>query len=218
MGPTGADVSRGAGSEEIVDIAGDTPVGVAEESAPAEAGCSIDRALGVIGDRWTILIMRDVFRGIRRFDEFRSDLSIARPVLADRLRKLVDAGVLSRRQYQDHPPRFEYRLTPMGLELSPALVALMRWGDRWLNDGEAPTVLVHEPCGSELEQGFWCRSCQSTFTPTAIASRPSGAPVPNGTEGSDSHGPDSSGNESPDLSQQHDSDPLASGVHLDHAR
>ena len=224
MGPTGADVSRGAGSDRIVDMAAGTPVTAATEPSPGDAGCSIDRALGVIGDRWTILIMRDAFRGIRRFDEFRSDLSIARPVLADRLRKLVDAGVLSRRQYQDHPPRFEYRLTPMGLELSPALVALMRWGDRWLNDGQAPTVLVHEPCGSELEQGFWCRSCQSTFTPTAIASRPSGTPVRTETEGPDSHGSDSPGLDSPGPDspgshfQQHDSDPLASGVHLDHAR
>ena len=215
MEPTGADVSRGDGSDQIADGAAGTPV----EPAPGDADCSIDRALGVIGDRWTILIMRDAFRGIRRFDEFRSDLSIARPVLADRLRKLVDAGVLSRRQYQEHPPRFEYRLTAMGLELSPALVALMRWGDRWLNDGQAPTVLVHEPCGSELEQGFWCRSCQSTFTPTAIASRASGAPLRSGADDSDPDGSDSPGTDSPGPKfQQHDSDPLASGVHLDHAR
>ncbi len=137
----------------------------------AELDCSIARALGVIGDRWTILIMRDAFRGIRRFDDFRRDLDIARPVLADRLKKLVDAGIMVRRRYQTSPERFEYRLTPMGMELSPALVALMRWGDRWLNDGRSPTVLVHEPCGSELEQGFWCRTCQQTFTPGDIASR-----------------------------------------------
>ncbi|NLA34289.1 MAG: helix-turn-helix transcriptional regulator [Actinobacteria bacterium] len=136
----------------------------------AEADCSIARSLEVMGDRWTILIMRDAFRGIRRFDDFRSDLGIARPVLADRLKKLVDAGVMVRRQYQAHPPRFEYRLTPMGIELSPALVALMRWGDRWLNEGAPPTVLVHEHCGSELEQGFWCRTCRKTFKPTEIAS------------------------------------------------
>lgn len=140
-------------------------------AATADPDCSIARALGVMGDRWTILILRDAFRGIRRFDDFRRDLDIARPVLADRLRKLVDAGVMTRRQYQDRPARFEYRLTPMGMELSPALVALMRWGDRWLNDGRTPTVLVHEACGVELEQGFWCRECQQTFTPGDIASR-----------------------------------------------
>src|SRR3954471_19595602 len=120
----------------------------AARATPEEADCSIARALEVIGDRWTILIMRDAFRGIRRFDDFRRDLGIARPVLTDRLKKLVDAGVMVRRQYEVHPPRFEYRLTPMGIELSPALVALMRWGDRWMNDGHTPTVLVHEPCGA----------------------------------------------------------------------
>lgn len=139
--------------------------------APETDSCSIERALSVMGDRWTILILRDAFRGIRRFDDLQRDLEIARPVLADRLRKLVDAGVMTRRQYQDRPARFEYRLTPMGMELSPALVALMRWGDRWLNDGHTPTVLVHEACGVELEQGFWCRECQQTFTPGDISSR-----------------------------------------------
>jgi len=150
------------GLDDVAEIAN-----VGEES---EVDCSIARALGVIGDRWTILIMRDAFRGIRRFDDFRTDLGIARPVLADRLKKLVEAGVMVRRQYQTHPQRFEYRLTPMGMELSPALVALMRWGDRWLNDGSPPTVLVHEACGRELEQGFWCRTCKTTFTPRDIAS------------------------------------------------
>jgi DNA-binding HxlR family transcriptional regulator len=141
-------------------------------SADDAPGCSIARALEVIGDRWTILILRDAFRGIRRFDELRRDLDIARPVLADRLRKLVDNGVLQKVPYQAHPPRFEYRLTPMGIELSPALVALMRWGDKFLSDGGPPTLLVHEPCGHDLEQGFWCPTCRQTFSPTAIASRP----------------------------------------------
>ena len=140
--------------------------------ADDDAACSIARALEIIGDRWTILILRDAFRGIRRFDELRRDLDIARPVLADRLRKLVEHGVLQKVQYQAHPPRYEYRLTPMGIELSPALVALMRWGANHLSDGGAPTVLVHEPCGHHLEQGFWCPSCRQTFSPTDIASRP----------------------------------------------
>ena len=96
---------------------------------PTSSPCSIQRSLEILGDRWTILIMRDAFRGIRRFDDFRRDLGIARPVLADRLKHLVDAGVLERRQYCEQPPRDEYRLTPMGAALSPTLVALMRWGD-----------------------------------------------------------------------------------------
>lgn len=135
--------------------------------------CSIERALQIIGDRWSVLVLRDAFRGIRRFDDFRRDLDIARPVLADRLRRLVEAGVLERRQYCEHPPRFEYCLTPMGVDLSPALVALMRWGDHWLSGGDGPpTLLVHGPCGHELDQTFVCWSCEQTFSPTAIRSRP----------------------------------------------
>lgn len=137
-----------------------------------EPACSIAASLEIIGDRWTILILRDSFRGVRRFDDFRSDLGIARPVLAERLKRLVEKGVLHKHLYQEHPPRYEYRLTSMGVELSPILVAFMRWGDRHLSSGGPPTVLVHEHCGHPLEQGFWCAECQQTFSPTEIASRP----------------------------------------------
>jgi DNA-binding HxlR family transcriptional regulator len=132
---------------------------------------SIARTLEIMGDRWTMLILRDVFRGRRRFDEIRLELGVARPVLSDRLRKLVDAGVLEKVPYQAHPPRYEYRLTPMGTELSPALVALMRWGDRWLAHEQSMTVLYHGPCGTELQQSFWCPTCATTFGPLAIRSR-----------------------------------------------
>lgn len=141
--------------------------------ADADIACSIARSLDIVGDRWTILILRDAFRGLRRFDEFRRDLDIPRAVLADRLRKLVDAGVMVRRRYQDHPPRDEYRLTRMGLQLSPILVSLMQWGDRWLSgDNGPPTLLVHEPCGTEVDLGFHCATCDTDFDPTDIASRP----------------------------------------------
>ena len=138
----------------------------------SERPCSIQRSLDILGDRWTILIMRDAFRGIRRFDEFRRDLDIARPVLTDRLHRLVDAGVLVKRQYCQRPPRFEYRLTEKGAALSPALVALMRWGDDWLSDDGPPTVLVHDVCGQPLDQTFVCWHCDETFLPAEIASRP----------------------------------------------
>lgn len=142
-----------------------------EDVDPATA-CSIASALDIVGDRWTILILRDAFRGLRRFDELRRDLDIPRAVLADRLRRLVAAGVLTKRAYQDRPVRFEYRLTRMGLELSPILVALMQWGDRWLSEDGAPTLLVHEACGTEVDLGFHCFTCERDFTPTEIASRP----------------------------------------------
>ena len=141
-------------------------------TVPDEAACSIAASLDIVGDRWTILILRDAFRGLHRFDEFRRDLEIPRAVLAERLRRLVEAGVLVKRQYSEHPPRDEYRLTDMGRELSPILVALMQWGDRWLGGPDGPpTVLVHEPCGTEVDLRFHCWECDEDFTPLEIASR-----------------------------------------------
>ncbi|HET9690209.1 MAG TPA: helix-turn-helix domain-containing protein [Acidimicrobiales bacterium] len=140
-----------------------------EDTAPVD---SVARTLDVIGDRWTMLLLREIFRGVRRFEELRASLGVARPVLSGRLRRLVDAGVVERVLYQERPPRYEYRLTPMGVEVSPALVALMRWGDRWLAGGNAATLLVHRACGTELDQAFWCPTCATTFGPLAISSRP----------------------------------------------
>src|SRR5687768_3948636 len=134
--------------------------------------CSIAGTLEIIGDRWTILILRDAFRGVRRFEEIQHDLGIARNVLADRLAKLVEHDVLEKRQYQDRPPRFEYRLTAKGIDLSPALVALMRWGDKHLAGSHAPTVLVHDRCGEPLDQTFICWHCDTTVTPAGIRSKP----------------------------------------------
>jgi len=136
--------------------------------------CSIAATLEIIGDRWTILILRDAFRGVRRFDEIQHDLGIARNVLTDRLNKLVDHGVLTKRKYQDRPARYEYRLTPKGVDLSPALVALMRWGDKHIAGEDAPTVLVHESCGTPLDQTFICWDCDTTVEPSAIRSKPGG--------------------------------------------
>jgi DNA-binding HxlR family transcriptional regulator len=140
---------------------------------PEEQDCSIARTLAVIGDRWTLLILRDAFRGVRRFEALQRDLGIARNLLADRLSKLVDHGVLERRPYQTRPLRYEYRLTPKGVDLSPALVALMRWGDKHLApDAGPPLDLVHAGCGEVLEQHFCCPACAVTVSPTAIRSRP----------------------------------------------
>jgi DNA-binding HxlR family transcriptional regulator len=96
--------------------------------------CSIARALEVVGDRWTLLIIRDVVLGLRRFDEFLDSLGIASNVLTERLNRLVDEGVLERVPYSERPERFEYRLTNKGRELGVPLLALMQWGDRHLSD------------------------------------------------------------------------------------
>jgi DNA-binding HxlR family transcriptional regulator len=133
---------------------------------------TITAVAALVGDRWSVLVVRDVFRGLRRFEELRDDLGVSRAVLSARLRKLTAAGVLAKVQYQDRPVRHEYRLTPMGVELSPVLVALLHWGDRWLGSGDPTAVLVHAPCGTEFEQAFWCPTCRTTFGPAAVRARP----------------------------------------------
>jgi DNA-binding HxlR family transcriptional regulator len=102
--------------------------------------CSIARTLEIVGERWTLLIIRDVFLGLRRFDQLQESLGVARNVLADRLTRLVAEGILERVPYSERPPRFEYRLTDKGRELNVALTALRQWGDAHL--GEKPPRLL----------------------------------------------------------------------------
>jgi DNA-binding HxlR family transcriptional regulator len=132
---------------------------------------SISAALAVIGDRWSLLVLRGVFRGIHRFSELREDLGIASNLLTTRLNRLVDEGVLERMQYQDRPARFEYRLTDEGRDLSPVLVSLMHWGDRHRGDGATPTVLVHRECGAAVENITRCTACGEELDATHIQSR-----------------------------------------------
>jgi DNA-binding HxlR family transcriptional regulator len=138
---------------------------------PEAPDCSIAGTLALIGDRWTFLILRDAFRGVRRFDAFQEDLGIARNVLTDRLGRLVDHGIMERQQYCERPARYDYRLTQKGVDLSPALVALMRWGDKHLAGGDPPLVLVHQECGEPLDQAFVCWHCDTTIRPGEIRSR-----------------------------------------------
>ncbi|MDA3039520.1 MAG: helix-turn-helix domain-containing protein [Actinomycetota bacterium] len=141
------------------------------ESTAGLDHCSIAATLAVIGDRWTVLILRDVFRGVHRFSDLQENLGIAKNLLSHRLARLVDAGVLDKVLYQDRPIRFEYRLTDKGRDLSPSLIALMGWGDRWMAAGEPPTVLVHDRCGTPLAQRVECPACNEDITPTHIRSR-----------------------------------------------
>ena len=122
--------------------------------------CSIARTMDAVGEWWSFLILRDVFYGIRRFEPLRRNLDISRKVLADRLGALVRAGVLERRLYQQRPPRHEYRLTPRGFDLFPILMALTRWGDRWLaHDMGRPVELVHARCGQVTVPTVVCSEC-----------------------------------------------------------
>jgi DNA-binding HxlR family transcriptional regulator len=122
--------------------------------------CSIAGALEVVGERWSLLIVRDVFLGLRRFDQMQSHLGIARNVLQARLTKLVDEGVLERRLYEERPARYEYRLTEKGLDLWPTVVALMQWGDRYTAPAEGPPVLLeHRGCGGAVDEHRMCERC-----------------------------------------------------------
>jgi DNA-binding HxlR family transcriptional regulator len=121
--------------------------------------CSIARALEIVGERWTILVLRDAFLGVRRFDDFQKDLGVARNVLSDRLARLVDEGLLERRRYQERPDRFEYRLTDKGRDLWPAIFALAKWGDAHAAPDGPPRLFLHRDCGGEIDERRRCRRC-----------------------------------------------------------
>ena len=121
---------------------------------------SVDRALSCLSDRWTFLVLREAFFGVRRFEDIQRNLGIARNILADRLRLLVAQGIFERRQYQEHPERFEYRLTQKGRDIYPIVLELMRWGDRWMAEADGPPlVLYHTACGHQLTPLSVCAAC-----------------------------------------------------------
>ncbi|MFD5826417.1 winged helix-turn-helix transcriptional regulator [Lentzea sp. NPDC060358] len=126
-------------------------------------GESVGRALDLVGEKWTLLILREAFFGVRRYGQFVRNLSIPRPTLSARLRTLVDAGLLQRVPYAED--REEYRLTQAGLELFPAIVILMKWGDAHVPDpGGPPIVLEHNACGQTADAFLACRCCGEEIT------------------------------------------------------
>jgi DNA-binding HxlR family transcriptional regulator len=121
--------------------------------------CSVARTLEIVGEKWALLAVREVFFGNRRFDEMIRRTGAPRDTLAARLRALVDRGILERRQYSEHPARFEYRLTEAGRELYPVLLTLMHWGDRHLAGEEGPPVAFEHNCGHRLVAQVVCEAC-----------------------------------------------------------
>ena len=111
--------------------------------------CSVARALELVGERWTLLIVRDAFLGLTRFEQFQENLGIARNVLADRLARLVEHGILERVRYSERPERFEYRLTPKGRDLNLAIAGLRQWGDRYLSE-KPPRLLRRKSDGTPV--------------------------------------------------------------------
>jgi DNA-binding HxlR family transcriptional regulator len=126
----------------------------------AKQNCSIARTLAFLGERWTLLILRELFVGRRRFDQVQAELGVATNVLSERLSTLLEEGIVERRRYSEHPERYEYPLTPRGRDLQPILLELMRWGNRHKEPPRGPMrVIVHTDCGHEVEPVQICSHC-----------------------------------------------------------
>jgi len=134
--------------------------------------CSVAQALSVVGDRWTMLILKEAFMRVRRYEDFLERTGAPRPVLAERLKSLVDDGVLEKRRYSERPDRFEYRLTEKGLDLWPVLISLLRWGDKWMTGKDGPPVEVrHKTCGHAIHPELACPECGDWLSATDMEAK-----------------------------------------------
>jgi DNA-binding HxlR family transcriptional regulator len=134
--------------------------------------CNLARSLELIGERWTLLIVRNALLGVKRFDGFLGNLGIARNVLTNRLGRLVDLGIMEKVPYQDKPVRHEYRLTPMGRDLTRAVIALMQWGDRNLPSDEGPPRRAeHIGCEGHVHVHLGCDKCERPIHDEEVAVR-----------------------------------------------
>lgn len=134
--------------------------------------CSIARTVDLVGDWWTPLVLREAFYGTTRFDDFERVLGIGRNVLTQRLKRLVEAGILERVAYQQNPPRYDYVPTEKGRDLFPVLAAIARWGDRWLaSDDGPPVVLHHETCGHDTHAEVVCAQCRTPLQLADVTTR-----------------------------------------------
>ena len=136
--------------------------------------------MDLLGDQWTLLVLREAFYGVTRFDQFQVSLGIARNTLTERLDRLVGAGLLERVRYQVKPARYEYVLTAMGHDFFPALTAIMHWGDRWLDGGAGPPItLRHTDCGRPTHAEVHCAHCDGTLSSDRVSMEPGpGRPDP----------------------------------------
>jgi DNA-binding HxlR family transcriptional regulator len=130
--------------------------------------CSIARTLGVVGDRWTLLLIRDALQGVSRFEVFRTRLGIAHNVLTDRLNRLCAAGILERKPYQKKPDRYEYHLTGRGRDLWPIVMSLLLWGDKHLSPDGPPVLVRHRGCGGQLTSALACSDCHASLGPDNV--------------------------------------------------
>lgn len=131
--------------------------------------CSVARAIAEVGDPWVLMIVRELFLGSRRFDEFLAYTSASPPLLTERLRALEGAGIVERTPYQERPPRYEYRLSEKGLALWPVISALREWGDYWHRDrGAVPLRLTHRACGQHAPMKLVCGACGEDVGPRDV--------------------------------------------------
>ena len=138
----------------------------------ADQPCSIARSVAVIGDRWTLMILRDAFLGVRRFEAFQTRLGISRTIITARLKLLVDEGVLAKVPYQDRPVRHEYRLTEKGLDLYPVVMAIVSWGDRhYAGQAGAPLLHRHKVCGCDFTPVMTCSECHAPVAAREVETR-----------------------------------------------
>ena len=152
---------------------------MAERTSYKDFACSTAQSLEVVGEWWTLLIVRDAFFGVRRFEDFQRRLGISRSVLTNRLNRLVEEGIIATRQYETRPPRVEYILTEKGADLFPVLVALQQWGDRWASP-KPPVVLRHLGCRKLTRPHLVCSACGERIGPQDVTAEPGpGASDPN---------------------------------------
>jgi DNA-binding HxlR family transcriptional regulator len=145
----------------------------------SDENCSMARALAVLGDRWTLLILRDAFLRVRRFEDFEKSLKIARRVLSERLALLVNEGILARVPYQERPTRYEYRLTEKGLDLFPVMISIVHWGDRHYSTKDGPPLLHrHLACGHDFRSVLTCSECGETVGPRDVEVHPGPGAIP----------------------------------------
>ena len=138
----------------------------------SEQQCSVARVSAVLGDRWTLVLLSDIFLGVRRFDDFQQRLGISRTTLTNRLKLLEDHEVVSREQYQDNPPRFEYRLTAKGRDLFPVISTVINWGDKYYAGDHGPPILrTHLACGHDIQPVLCCPQCQTEVDARSMRAR-----------------------------------------------
>jgi DNA-binding HxlR family transcriptional regulator len=146
--------------------------GLVQRTSFEEMNCSIAQCLEVVGEWWSLLIVRDAFMGVTRFDDFQARLGISRNILNQRLNNLVDNGILKRVPYEEHPPRSEYRLTDKGRDLWHVITVMRQWGDRWAAPEGPPVKMRHNACGHMVKAVSVCSHCGEPLDARSVTAVP----------------------------------------------